>query len=190
MAVRLFVAVEPPPHAVQHLDRALHDAGLRERRGELRWVPAAQWHLTLAFLGEVAEGRLDDLSARLARAAARHPPLPARIEGAGTFGPRTRARVLWAGVDGDKALTRLAESVGAAARRVGVDLRPARFRAHLTLARARAPGDLTDCVEALAGYRGPDWTIEEIGLVRSVLGAGPNGRPAHSSVQRWPLTGG
>jgi 2'-5' RNA ligase len=189
--VRLFVAVEPPPRVVQHLESALDHTGLRQRHSDLRWVPAAQWHLTLAFFGEVARDRLGDLSVRLARAAARHPPMPARVMGAETFGPGSRARVLWAGIHSDEtALTRLAESVAAAGRRAGINLGPARFRAHLTLARVRALTDLTDCVEALAAYQGPDWTIDEIRLVRSVLGAGPNGRPAHSSVQRWPLAGG
>ena len=189
--MRLFVAADPPLPAVQDLERGLRHQGLPGGRPDLRWVPAAQWHLTLAFLGEVDEGRIEELCLRLARAATRHPPLPARICATGTFGPAARARVLWAGLDCDRlALRRLAESVRAAARRSGIDIATGRFHPHVTLARARQPRDLTDCTTAMAGYHGPAWAVDAVRLVRSSLGAGAAGRPVHETVRRWPLRGG
>src|SRR5690606_7451066 len=101
------------------------------------------------FLGEVDEGRRAELERRLARAASRHSAQRLRIAGAGTFGSARRSRVLWAGVeplsDDDEAgdplpLRRLAESVRAGARRAGIEV-DSRFRAHLTLARAKTPVD-------------------------------------------------
>ena len=180
--MRLFVALVPPASALAELDAAV--APVRAAHPDLRWTPAAQWHLTLAFLGEVDEGTLPDLTVRLARAAHRHPPVSLSLAGGGRFGDR----VLWTrvrgGVDGAR---RLAVSVTAAARRCGITLDERRWRPHLTLARGRT--DLRPVVEALRGFAGSPWTAEELHLVRSRLGAGPGGTAAHEVVVSWPLGG-
>lgn len=169
--MRLFVAAYPSAEAVASLAAAAPEL-------PPQWRPAApaHWHLTLAFLGEVAEERLSELQPRLARAAGRSAPLRAAFTGAGAFPSVRRARVFWVGVSGDRAaVVRLAERVTAAARRSGVDVPAGRHRPHLTLARSRAAGgdDASGLVAALASYAGPLWPVEEVVLVRSVLGAAP-----------------
>jgi 2'-5' RNA ligase len=152
----------------------------------LRWTPAGQWHLTLAFLGEIDgdaldEGVLPDLTARLARAARRHPPQELALSGAGRFGDR----VLWTRVRGD--LRALAASVSAAARRCRIAVEDRPYRAHLTLARARPGTDLRPAVDALRDFTGTTWTATTLHLVRSTLGAGPGGTAAHEVIATWPL---
>ena len=180
--MRLFVALWPPPDAVSELLAAVDE--IRTEAPDLRWTAPEQWHLTLAFLGEVADERRPELEERLARAASRHAPLTLRFAGGGRFG----SRVLFTRVDGDhEPLTRLAASVGAAARRsrIPVDDRP--YRPHLTLARGRPGSDLRPAVEALAGFTGSSWTADALHLVRSRLGAGEGGTAAHEIVGTWPL---
>jgi len=58
-------------------------AALRSTRAELRWASPDKWHLTLAFLGEVGDPARADLSTRLGRTAARHPPMRLALHGAG-----------------------------------------------------------------------------------------------------------
>jgi RNA 2',3'-cyclic 3'-phosphodiesterase len=89
LPVRAFVALTPPAAVLSELAAAV--APLREACPELRWTPAGQWHLTLAFLGEIDEGVLPELGERLSRTARRHPPTTLVLGGAGRFGDR----VLW-----------------------------------------------------------------------------------------------
>ena len=100
--------------------------------------------MTLAFLAEVPDRRLDDLTERLGRAAGRRTPVPTRIAGGGAFPNAARARVLWAGLDVDHAgrteLSRMATGARAAASRAGIDVDGQRFRAHLTVARLGRAG--------------------------------------------------
>ena len=185
--MRLFAALVPPAAALAHLAAAVAQAVSGAGSAvPLRWVPAEQRHLTLAFYGEVPDARVPDLSARLERAAGRSAPAQLALAGAGTFpGRRTNARVLWVGLVGELAeLTRLAERAVAAGRRAGLALEDRPFRAHLTLARARTgPADLSVPVAALSGYRGPDWAAESISLVRSYLGA----TARHEELARFSL---
>ena len=102
---------------------------------------------------------------------ARNQRLSLTFAGAGRFG----SRVLWVGVRGDLApLSRLAQSVGAAARRAGAPVDERAHRAHVTLARSRTTSlDLRPVVAALAHYQGPVWQAASFSLVRSYLGPQP-----------------
>lgn len=179
--MRLFAAVVPPNPAIDDLDRAV--AAMRDQR--LSWTLTPSWHLTLAFYGDVDDGRVDELSRRLSRAAARYPSMRLRLSGAGRFG----TSVLWTGVAGDvEPLKKLAASATASGRRIGLKLgEPRRFRPHVTLARSSRSHDLRPYVESLRDYVGPEWTATELVLVRSHLGAGPQRRSVYETLQAFPL---
>lgn len=191
--MRLFAALMLSPEATQWL-RARQQSAAAIAPG-LRWSPPEQWHLTLAFFGEVEPRHVDELSVRLARAAARRPVLGLGLADPGTFGSSRRARVVWQGVGGDVAEVRtLAASCRAAGRRVGLRAEGlaahARFRPHVTLARLSPPGDVTEVLDALTAPEYPRWTSHEAVLVRSDLGAGPRGRARHTVLSRQPFGAG
>jgi len=166
--VRLFVAVDPPADVREHLRS--HTGPLRDAMPGWRWAPPEQWHLTLAFLGEVADERVVELTRRMGLAARRHEPFDLRLAGLGAFANARRAKVLWAGVEGDRAaLKALAGSVSAGARRAKIDVDERRYRPHLTMGRRRAPVDVHDFLGP--GYESPSWRVEEFLLVESHLGS-------------------
>lgn len=182
--MRLFVAGYPPEQATASLTGAL-DPVWPELGESWRPVPVERWHVTLAFLGEVASERVDELSGRLARAALRSDPPGVWLAGGGAFPTVRAARVLWVGVDGDRVgLRRLADRVGAAARRTGIPGAGGGFHPHLTVARQRGGrADATGWRRAFDGYAGPPWPLGPVHLVRSHLGP----RPWHESLHTFPL---
>ena len=182
--MRLFVAITAPAVVLEELEAAV--APLRSAWPGLSWTGRHAWHVTLAFLGEVGDDVAAALGPRLGRAAYRHPSLSLSFAGCGAFPGARRTRVLWTGVHGDQpALTALARSVSAGARRAGApppdEGRP--LRPHLTLARSRVPADVSRLVEALAGYAGAPWAAAEIHLIRSHLG----NTAWYETVGSWPL---
>jgi 2'-5' RNA ligase len=184
----LFVALRLPDAVVADL-AAAHSAippELAAGYPGLHWVPPQNWHVTVAFLGNVAEARVADLETRLARAGGRHSPMTLSLHGSGHFG----SRVLYVGVTGDRpALERLAASVSAAARRakVTVDDRP--YRPHLTLARLRGPTSLRDLAEPLADYAGPAWVADSFALMESTPPAGAGLSPRYAVQRTFALSG-
>jgi RNA 2',3'-cyclic 3'-phosphodiesterase len=195
--MRLFVAAYPPAQVCDDLERRLADlevAAAAARGVNTRLARRDTWHLTLVFLGEVADERAPDAVTAVGRAVDRWraagsgaPEL--RLAGGGRFG-RGRFTVLWVGVDGEReALARLARQVRRELKRdrLPYDDRP--FTPHLTVAR---PGDRVDraAVEAdravLAGYRGPAWRVDTVALVRSH----PGPKPWYAPIAGWPVTPG
>jgi RNA 2',3'-cyclic 3'-phosphodiesterase len=189
--MRLFVAVVPPPEVLADLGAAVAPRQADQAaHPDLRWTGPEDWHVTLAFLGEVPGPVATGLAPALERAAAGHRPFPLALAGAGAFPAAPHARVLWCGLDGDHpALAALAASVADAVTRAGARTpdagRP--FRPHLTLARSRGrtPADVRDLVTALSGYASPSWPVDRIQLIDSH----PGGRPRYSPIGRWPLNG-
>jgi RNA 2',3'-cyclic 3'-phosphodiesterase len=115
---------------------------------------------------------LPDLTAAAGAAVAPTPPATLRLAGAGRFGSRRRPQVCWAGLDGDVGvLADLAGRLAGAARALGLPVEDRPFRPHLTVGRwdPRRPAD-GDLPDRLAGYRGPDWPLREVLLVRSAGG--------------------
>ena len=150
-----------------------------------------QLHVTLAFLAEVPERALDDLEARLERAAKRRTAFATALVGGGAFPNVGRARVLWTGLDLDDPaayeMARLATGARAAASKAGVAVDGARFKPHVTVARLKHPQEATSWVRLLDAYRGPAWTVAAVDLVASYLGEGPRKRPRYETVASFPL---
>jgi 2'-5' RNA ligase len=185
--MRMFVAVVPPEVVLDDLEEFLTPR--QEAEPGFRWTAVEQWHVTLAFMAEVADRYLDDLQERLSRAARRRTPFTMAVAGGGAFPNPARARVLFAGLDvSDRTeLDRLCTGARAAANKVGASAEGSRFHPHLTLARLRKPTEVTRWVRLMGTYRGPVWTAEEIALVASHLGEGPRRRPRYEVVARFPL---
>lgn len=169
--MRLFVAVDPDAGVRAALDEAL--GRLRPLAPDARWAKTEGMHLTLAFLGEVAEPDALAVGKAVEDVAAAAAPVRLQARGGGTFGSRTHPRVLWVGLDGDvSALAALKDSLEAALVPFGYAPDPRPFSPHLTLARSRYPRgdrDLVTCAAELELAELGWFTAEELILYRSHL---------------------
>lgn len=135
--VRSFVAIE--------LSEGLNDelVILSERlksggHSGVRWVDPRGIHLTLKFLGDVAVGRLDGITAALTEAARGISPFRLEVGGLGVFPNPRRVRVAWVGVSGETdRLQQLQQRVESSLAALGFAAESRRFTPHLTLARVR-----------------------------------------------------
>jgi RNA 2',3'-cyclic 3'-phosphodiesterase len=172
--VRLFVALNLPPPVREALWAAA--APLRESGFPVKWARGDGIHVTLKFLGEVADGRAPALAAALGRAAAGARALTLQLEGFGVFPDLQRPRVLWAGITPEPALEILQHRVEQEFAPLGFPTEARAFRPHVTLGRAtRAarPRDFAG-LEALLGrvaFEAPA-LVGAIDLMQSTLQSG------------------
>ncbi|MET0801975.1 MAG: RNA 2',3'-cyclic phosphodiesterase [Actinomycetota bacterium] len=182
-AIRLFAAVRVPASACDAADSAI--APWRSQLPGARWVPRANWHVTISFLGWTSPTLVPSVLERLAGAAASAAPVETRVRGLGAFPTVHRARVLWAGLDDTGGgLAALAGTVrDALAREFPPEHRA--FSAHLTLARSDPPLRLPEGFGETPLESGP-FTIGELLLMRSHL---RRPAPVYELVEEFPLGG-
>jgi len=140
--IRLFVAAN---FSLSVTRRIAEDVETRRKQvGEalqVAWVPPANYHVTLKFLGSAPEESVEAIAGRLAKIAAQVAPLPMRAHGLGVFPAPERPRVLWVGVDGGAAggaaLGALQQQVERALCELGFPSEDRPFHAHLTVGRVR-----------------------------------------------------
>jgi len=143
----------------------------------VRWVRTDGLHVTVRFLGPVAQDLLPPLATAIGQAAAATPPMRIRLHGGGGFPRPDRPRTLWLRIDdGAAALGAVAADLDGRLARAGWPPESRPFRAHLTLARAdgvRAGPEtlrrLVDEAQRLAF----EFVADELVLFESVTGGGP-----------------
>lgn len=184
--VRVFIALAPPDEAKDELERELRPAYAAYPR--MRWNRIQDWHITLAFLGELPVTAVPLLRPPLAELASAHRPLELALRGGGHFDER----VLWSGIEGDlDGLHVLAAEVRAVVKECGIAFEERPLRPHLTLARA-GRNDLSSVVEAaeaLDGFAGRRWPARRLHLVGSNFGRGP-APIRYRDIEAWDFAGG
>lgn len=180
--VRLFVAVDVSEETRAELRRlrGLIESAIAEARvlPRVTWVKDDSAHVTVRFVGEVS----DECGAALAAALGQGfdvPPFDVRWETIGTFPGGRSPRSIWVGAtSGAKHLDALAERVDDRLTPIIRGLRELRdtskvrpFKAHLTLARIKEPGNGVHWPQVLASARptGTTTRVEHVTLYRSHL---------------------
>jgi 2'-5' RNA ligase len=188
--MRLFVAWSIPESCHPALERAVSDLkSLALSSGtKVRWSSPNQWHITVAFLGEVAENRLTVIKESVAAASSGFLSFPIELKGFGCFPPRGNSKVVWSGVDhGSTELSEMAVQVQARLSAVGFQFEKRKFVAHLTLGRIERSGKERAWREALTPLSTtiPEMRCDNLSLYQSQLT--PSG-PRYTILQRFPLT--
>jgi 2'-5' RNA ligase len=183
--MRLFFAIELAEDVQDLLDEAT--TTLRAEAPELAWVDREKRHLTLKFLGDVADDALPRLAEAADRAAAQHGPLEMSVREIGAFPNFRRARVVWIGVEQERRLELLHHDLELACESAGFEVEGRPFRPHITMARVRDPLPV-DRMKAFARVARSvrmraSVPVERVTLIESTLApSGARYRRVHSAI--------
>jgi 2'-5' RNA ligase len=149
---------------------------LKELQGELRpltksvrWVAPESIHITLKFVGEIPDKRIEDIDTALTGLSWK--PFTVTVRGVGFF-PGTRSpRVLWAGMEAPT-MQGLVERLDTRMERLGFEKEKRAFRPHITLARANNTRIESALVSGAAPYEEHEFgsfTVDRVFLFKSTL---------------------
>lgn len=169
--MRLFVAINVPSDERERLWASA--APLRDHGFPVRWVGPEALHLTLKFLGEVRDERLDELRAGVDAAIDGVKPFEMPIGGFGAFPHGGNPRVVWVGCEAVPPLELLQHQVERTMAHHGFDVEGRPFRPHITLGRARRDARARDFAEFEAVVASLDYAgtvrVERLDLMESEL---------------------
>jgi 2'-5' RNA ligase len=197
---RTFIALKPPDDVRESISRLVGRLRGEQDLIAVRWVSPEAIHLTLSFLGDVPEDRLEELAARLTDAVRPLPSFHLDVLALGAFPNPRHPRVLFAGISETGLISRLKGLQAAVVEGVrAAGLRPTddRFHPHVTLGRigggtagagrkGTKPIDLTGVIERHRDWTAGSFPVDHVTLFASTLGPGG---PVYRELATAPLEG-
>ncbi len=175
---RLFIAIELSGAMKSAIKEVIETLRMKDH-GAIRWVQADGMHLTLKFLGDVPESKIEMVGKAIENACAGVESLSVSLNGMGVFPNESRPRVLWIGLAGEpEALQRVQGKLDEECFMIGFAKEERAFSPHVTLGRMRddaSPQAMQGIVGRLKAIQVSNEThlVDCIALIKSVLG--PNG---------------
>jgi 2'-5' RNA ligase len=165
--MRVFIAVDLP----QELRKQLSDVerGLESLTDTARWVAPESIHITLKFLGEIPEKRIEEIDGALTGLT--WMPFTVTVRGVGFFPGNRSPRVFWAGMEAPT-MQNLTEELDSRLERLGFEKEKRAFRPHITLARARdsrIDSSLVTAASKYADHEFGSFMVDRIFLFKSIL---------------------
>ena len=168
--IRCFLAVDLDPEVIASICQAI--TRLKQVMPSLRWVPPANFHLTIKFLGAIEQSQIDPLAVALDEQLRPFPRFSINAKGLGVFPDSRRPKILWVGFAGDQ-LLRLANHAEMVLQPLGFvpEIRP--YKPHLTIGRwrqfERPPNALSADLMKWRDYEFGESFIDKVILYQSVL---------------------
>ena len=170
--MRAFIAIDLTPELNISMERLI--GSLRKKGSDVKWVNAGGLHLTLKFLGEVADDNLEAIGDLLESIVRNHGSFSLDLKGTGTFpsGLSRNARVLWVGITEVPGLVSLQEKIESSFEKLGFPREERPFHPHLTLGRVKSSDGLGPVLNEIGINRETEFgemTVSRIALFESRL---------------------
>ena len=136
MKIRIFIALELPSSFKHELFRQAQLLAGQDKRQHIRWLSPENYHLTLAFLGEVESPSLSSLQFALERKLESMKAVPCKISSITPF-PFSRPKIAAALLECTAELLQLQTDVAKCVRSCGISIERRRFVPHVTLGRLK-----------------------------------------------------
>jgi 2'-5' RNA ligase len=158
--MRIFVAVELPADVRKKIGELIDQ--LKSAGATVKWVEEQNLHLTLKFIGEVADKEIDRWLGSIEEKVGGTGAFEIKLEGMGTFPEGKQPRVVWVGVSqGQDKLENLARW-----------LDEKEFVSHATIGRIKTHKGVDKLVERVRSFKSSEFgvvRIDKILVMKSTL---------------------
>lgn len=170
--IRAFIAIELSSGIKEELGRL--QADLKSANADLKWVDLKSIHLTLKFLGNIQESRIEDIKRILDGISSRHNKFEISLSSIGGFPNVEYPRVIWVGIQkGASESESIAKDIEQELLGIGFEKEKRGFTAHLTLGRIRSHtkgrDGLVSRINALDFKPSASCAVDKITLFQSTL---------------------
>ena len=173
--VRTFIAIEIPSDIIEKISN-FQDI-LKKEQASIRWIKSSNIHITLKFLGNVLEEKIDAIANAVEVAVQLIKPFTIEISKIGTFPNERRPRIIWIGAQsGDELLKLLAKNIDNEVHKLGFEKEKRSYKAHLTIGRVKQDKNIAGVIHRLnnnENLHAGSFIADEVVVMRSDLH--PNG---------------
>lgn len=181
--MRTFIALELSAEIREELSR-LHGE-FKKTDADVKWVKPENIHLTLKFLGNVDEAKIEKIKNALGEISGREKPFEISLSGLGAFPNLNYPRVVWVGIDkGSSEAEKIAGLIADSMEKLGFPKEERPFSAHLTLGRVKSGRNKAGLKEKISSLsvQPKSCAVNHITLFQSTLTpAGPIYTPLYAA---------
>jgi 2'-5' RNA ligase len=163
--MRTFIAVELPENIKKKIEEV--QAPLKRTNTFVSWVKPGNIHVTLKFLGEVPEERIEEIFGATEKALEEAGRFTMSLKGMGGFPNLKRPRVIWIGTgSGGEELSFLAKRIEEETEKIGFPKEKRSFSPHFTIGRVKSPKNIE---QLAARVESSDFQTEEVEVAEVVV---------------------
>lgn len=179
--MRTFIAIEVPENQRRIIWGLIQEQ--QKKNLPVKWVEFGNLHITLKFLGEIDEKKLDSILPTLSSVSIKTKRFQARLENIGCFPGIRNPRVLWIGVSqGSEEIIKLVTEIENELTKSGFKREEKKFHPHLTIGRIKSPCKVDDILNQT--IKTDLFEINNFILFKSTLL--PKG-PVYEKIKIFPL---
>jgi 2'-5' RNA ligase len=168
--MRTFIAVELPEQIKKQIE--VLQAPLKKTNAFVSWVKPGNIHITLKFLGEVPEEKIEEVFSATELALKGAKRFKMNLKGMGAFPDLRRPRVIWVGAGkGEEELSGMAARIEDELKKIGYPKEKRKFSAHFTVGRVKSPKNIEKLMELVKStdFETEDIEVSEVAVMRSQL---------------------
>jgi 2'-5' RNA ligase len=169
--IRTFIAIEIPDSIHKKIAKVQDELESKKQRAHISWTKPGNIHLTLRFLGEIEESRIDSVGEAIEKAVQPFAPFTFLVTNFGAFPNFRRPRVLWIGIENPSSqLIQMAEKIEDQLSKIGFPSEKRKFSPHLTIGRVKSALSQS-FVQLLQekSFEGGEVRVEEVVVMKSEL---------------------
>lgn len=172
--MRTFIAIELPKNIKDALARIQEE--LKKSGADVKWAAPDNIHLTLKFLGEVEDDKIEKINKIIDSVCAENSIYKISISSLGAFTKIDYLRVIWAGVEkGDPETKKMAKELEEEIEKIGIPKEERVFSSHITLGRTRSALNREKLdkeikgLQEVFGKENLEFSVSKISLFKSTL---------------------
>jgi len=159
MTIRCFLALPISGKLKEKFRHIVH--GLQDTRADVKWVKLENLHLTLKFLGDIEDNKLENISSVVRDCCRGVGPVTSYLTQLGGFPDMHHPKILWVALgDSKKKIEGMVEVLERELAKVGIIKEERPFKPHITIGRMKSLANLKNLSCAIQQITFEDTTEE------------------------------
>lgn len=170
MSIRAFIAISLTKEIQDKILKIQEQ--LRRSNADVKWVEPENIHLTLKFLGNVEEKKIEKIKGILEKISEEYEKFSMELLKIGAFPKLSNPRVIWIGIEkGKEKLQKTFSDLEEGLNKVGFKKEEREFSAHITIGRVKSPLNRSKLLEEIkrTNFERMNLLVTKISLFKSTL---------------------
>ena len=158
---RGFIAIDIPTNKkIIDMENEIKDIG-----ADLKLVEPENIHVTLKFLGDTDEEKIDEIEEIMKNSTKGLTPFNIKLKGSGVFPNNNYIKVIWVALENAEKIGEIAKKIDKQLEKLGFKAEKRGFSAHLTIARVKSSRNKEKLLQIIEKYQDVEFAIIDVNSV-------------------------